>query len=207
LQLYTFLEDLMRKQEKQRGQPGGDAHKGPAALPPERHPACRKQSGQSAVEFALVVSIAIILFLGMMQFGMYLFGLSIVENSARNGARQGSVSQSCSSCDATAAAQSALQGQPVIRNASVAVLAPGGVVGSTVKIRVTADIPMIVPGGNTLLYTLSHRNQKIHVPPAYRHIHNAVRQLIETVNGKLFDLFAIEKELCPHFLGFMYPFD
>ncbi len=101
------------------------------------------------MEFALVVSIAIIMFLGMMQFGMYLFGLSIVENAARNGARIGATSQGCTPCDATAAARSALQGQPVIRNAAVAVLAPGGVVGSTVQIRVTAHIPMIVPGGNT----------------------------------------------------------
>ena len=71
----------MRKQEKQRGQLGG-------VVWPECHPVCRKQAGQSAVEFALVVSIVIIMFLGMMQFGMYLFGLSIVENAARNGARQ-----------------------------------------------------------------------------------------------------------------------
>ncbi len=89
------------------------------------------------------------MFLGMMQFGMYLYGLSIVENAARNGARQGSVSQICPACEASAAAHSALAGQPIIRDASVAVLAPGGVVGSTVKIRVTARIPMLVPGGNT----------------------------------------------------------
>ena len=109
----------------------------------------KKERGQSAVEFALVVTTAIIMFLGMMQFGMYLYGLSIVENAARAGARQGSVSQSCPACEATTAAQAALHSQPVIRDASVTVLAPGGVVGSTVKIRVTAHIPMIVPGGNT----------------------------------------------------------
>jgi Flp pilus assembly protein TadG len=109
----------------------------------------RKERGQSAVEFALIVTTAIIMFLGMVQFGMYLYGLSIVENAARNGARIGATSQGCTPCDATAAAQSALQGQPVIRDAAVSVLAPGGVVGSTVRIRVTAHIPMIVPGGGT----------------------------------------------------------
>jgi hypothetical protein len=106
-----------------------------------------KQAGQSAVEFALVVTTAIIMFLGMMQFGMYLYGLSIVENAARNGARIGATSQGCTPCDATTAAQSALLGQPVIRDAVVSVLAPGGVVGSTVRIRVTARIPLVVPGG------------------------------------------------------------
>jgi hypothetical protein len=107
----------------------------------------KKERGQSAVEFALVVTMAIIMFLGMMQFGMYLYGLSIVENAARHAARMGSVSQSCPSCEAVSAANSALAGQPVIRNAAVSVLAPGGVVGSTVRIRITAHIPLVVPGG------------------------------------------------------------
>lgn len=134
--------------KKERGQPGGLTI--PAGdVPPVCHPDGMKPAGQSAVEFALVVTMAIILFLGMMQFGMYLYGLSIVENAARNGARIGATSQGCTPCDATAAAQSALQGQPVIRDASVSVLAPGGVVGSTVQIRVSARIPMIVPGGET----------------------------------------------------------
>jgi Flp pilus assembly protein TadG len=136
---------------KGHGQPGG-------FVPPRSHPACTpapvpqaraKQAGQSAVEFALIVTTAIIMFLGMVQFGIYLYGLSIVENAARNGARIGATSQGCTPCDATAAARSALQGQPVIRNAAVSVLAPGGVVGSTVRIRVTAHIPLVVPGGGT----------------------------------------------------------
>ena len=107
----------------------------------------KKERGQSAVEFALVVTMAIIMFLGMMQFGMYLYGLSIVENAARHAARMGSVSQSCPSCEAVSAASAALAGQPVIRDAAVSVLAPGGVVGSTVCIRITAHIPLVVPGG------------------------------------------------------------
>jgi hypothetical protein len=51
------------------------------------------------------------------------------------------------------------------------------------------------------LRTLSRSNQKIQVPPAYRHIHNAVRQLIETVNGQLSDQFAIEKNYAHTFWG------
>jgi len=108
----------------------------------------RQEKGQSAVEFALVVSLAIITFLGMVQFGLYLYGLSIVENAARNGARIGATSQGCTPCDASAAAESALLGQPVIRDPSVSVLAPGGIVGTTVRIRVSANIPMVVPGGD-----------------------------------------------------------
>lgn len=63
--------------------------------------------------------------------------------------RIGATSQGCTPCDAIAAAQAALHGQPVIRDAAVSVLAPGGVVGSTVRIRVTAHIPLVVPGGGT----------------------------------------------------------
>jgi hypothetical protein len=107
----------------------------------------RKERGQSAVEFALVVTMAIIMFLGMVQFGMYLYGLSIVENASRQAARMGSVAQDCPPCMAVSAAHSSLVGQPIIRDAAVSVLAPGGVVGTTVRIRVTAHIPMIVPGG------------------------------------------------------------
>ena len=105
-------------------------------------------TGQSAVEFGMVVMLAVLMFLGMLQFGLYLYGLSIVENAARHGARMGSVSQGCAPCEAVSAAQSALSGQPVIRDPSVAVLAPGGIVGSTVQIRVTAHIPLVMPGGN-----------------------------------------------------------
>jgi hypothetical protein len=108
----------------------------------------KKTRGQSSVEFGLVVVISILMFLGMIQFGLYLYGLSIVENAARHGARMGSVSQACSPCDAAAAAMSALNGQPVIRDPSVDILAPGGIVGSTLQIRVTAHIPMIMPGGD-----------------------------------------------------------
>lgn len=49
--------------------------------------------------------------------------------------------------------------------------------------------------------TLSRSNQKIQVPSAYQHLHNAIRQLIETVNGQLSDQFAIEKNYAHSFWG------
>ncbi len=62
---------------------------------------------------------------------------------------QDELAQDCPPCAAVSAAHSSLAGQPIIRDATVTVLAPGGVVGTTVRIRVTAYIPMIVPGGAT----------------------------------------------------------
>ena len=106
-----------------------------------------KRTGQSSVEFGLLVVAMIIMFLGMMQFGLYLYGLSVVENAARNGARAGSVAQECPTCQAVQAAQASAQGAPVLADPSFEILAPGGVVGSVVEIRVTAHIPLIVPGG------------------------------------------------------------
>jgi len=110
----------------------------------------KRQKGSSIVEFAASVLMVLLMFLGMLQFGAYLWASSIVENAANYGARAGSVAQSCPACEASNAAQRALEGQPIIRNPSVTILAPGGVVGSTVRIRVSAEIPLFLPGGNTL---------------------------------------------------------
>ena len=110
----------------------------------------RSEKGASTVEFAASVVLVILMFLGMLQVGAYLWAESIVENAARHGARMGSVSQGCAACQAVAAARSALNGQPLLQDASVSVLAPGGVVGSTVKIRVSASIPLFLPAGDTL---------------------------------------------------------
>jgi hypothetical protein len=74
----------------------------------------------------------------------------LINRTCHRRKRVCSVSQSCAACEAITAARSALQGQPLIESPSVAVLAPGGVVGSTVKIRVSARIPLFLPGGNTL---------------------------------------------------------
>ena len=110
----------------------------------------KSEKGASTVEFAASVVLVVLMFLGMLQVGAYLWAESIVENAARHGARMGSVSQGCAACQAVAAARSALNGQPLLQDASVSVLAPGGVVGSTVKIRVSASIPLFLPAGDTL---------------------------------------------------------
>src|SRR5712691_5137054 len=51
------------------------------------------------------------------------------------------------------------------------------------------------------LRTLSRSNQKTQPSPVYQHIHNTIRQLIETVNGQLSDQFAIEKNYAHTFWG------
>ena len=110
----------------------------------------KSEKGASTVEFAASVVLVILMFLGMLQFGAFLWAESILENPARQGARMGSVSQGCAACQAVSTAKNALNGQPLLQNSSVSVLAPGGIVGSTVKIRVSASIPLFLPAGDTL---------------------------------------------------------
>lgn len=51
------------------------------------------------------------------------------------------------------------------------------------------------------LSTLPRSNQKEQVPDTFKHLHNAVRQLIETVNSQLSAQFAIEKNFAHSFWG------
>lgn len=51
------------------------------------------------------------------------------------------------------------------------------------------------------LYTLPRRNQTQQVPAAQQRLHNAVRQIIETVNGQLAGQLQIEKNYAHSFAG------
>jgi hypothetical protein len=107
-------------------------------------------NGSNTIELAILLPLVLVLLVGMLQLGIYMYGLSMVENAARNAGRAGSVAQACPVCEARSAAYLSLNGSAVISNFTVTILAPGGVVGSTVRIRVTAHIPMLVPGGDAL---------------------------------------------------------
>ena len=110
----------------------------------------RGNDGSNTIELAILLPLVLVLLVGMLQLGIYMYGLSMVENAARNAARAGSVAQVCPVCEAQNAAYASLHGSAAISNYTVTVLAPGGVVGSTVRIRITARIPMLVPGGTAL---------------------------------------------------------
>jgi hypothetical protein len=51
------------------------------------------------------------------------------------------------------------------------------------------------------LYTIPRSNQKMQVADTYKHLHNALRQLIETVNGQLSGQLGIEKNYAHTFWG------
>ena len=52
-----------------------------------------------------------------------------------------------------------------------------------------------------LLRTIPRSNQKHQISDTFRHLHNAIRQLIETVNGQLSGQFGIEKNYAHTFWG------
>jgi hypothetical protein len=52
-----------------------------------------------------------------------------------------------------------------------------------------------------LLRTIPRSNQKQQVPEDVKHLHNAIRQLIETVNGQLSGQSGIEKNYAHTFWG------
>jgi len=51
------------------------------------------QSGQSVVEFALVLPLLLIILFGIIEFGICLYDKAIVTNASREGARHGIISQ------------------------------------------------------------------------------------------------------------------
>lgn len=51
------------------------------------------QKGQALVEFALVVPVLLILFLGIMEFGLLMYNQQIITNASREGARYGIVAR------------------------------------------------------------------------------------------------------------------
>ena len=102
------------------------------------------------LEAAITLPIAILVMLATVNLGMVVYGQQAVQAAARQGARMGSVAQQCSACYAVTAASSAIGSDPIVKQAGVAILSPGGVAGSILTVRVTGLIPnfmgAFVPG-------------------------------------------------------------
>jgi Flp pilus assembly protein TadG len=102
------------------------------------------------LEAAITFPIAILVMLATVNLGMVVYGQQAVQAAARHGARMGSVAQQCSACYAVSAASSAIDGDPIVKEANVSILAPGGVTGSILSVRVSGSIPSflgnLVPG-------------------------------------------------------------
>ena len=100
----------------------------------------RDRRALEVLEAAATIPIMLLILVAVVNLGLAIYAQQAVQNAANSGARMGSTAQGCRACLAAGAAQSAITSAGV-QNASVEILAPGGVVGSTLKIRVTGEIP------------------------------------------------------------------
>ena len=96
------------------------------------------------LEAAITFPIAILVMLATVNLGMVVYGQQAVQAAAREGARMGSVAQQCSACYALSAASSQIKGDPIVKKAGVAILAPGGVTGSILTVQVSGQIPIFL---------------------------------------------------------------
>ncbi|WP_243056360.1 TadE/TadG family type IV pilus assembly protein [Nocardioides sp. SR21] len=129
----------------------------------------RDEGGAAAVEFALVVLPFVTLVFGAIDFGWAINNDVMVNNAAREGAREGSLNANAAAIQAEALASYSGSGTPIVtvscRNAaggacSLASAAPGDTVIVTVKVQhdwITPIGSLFDPDGKTLSKTAEMR--------------------------------------------------
>ena len=100
----------------------------------------RNKQALEVLEAAATIPVMLLILVAVVNLGLAIYAQQAVQNAANYGARMGSTAQACRACTAYSAASASITSAG-IQNASVEILAPGGVVGSTLKIRVTGEIP------------------------------------------------------------------
>ena len=113
----------------------------------------RDERGQTAVEFALIAPLLVVLLLAIIQFGVAFHNYVTITDAARAGARQAIVARfgSGNFTDATQTvknAASSLDQKQLNKPGAISITAPGGMVaGSQVTVTVNypykIDIPLI----------------------------------------------------------------
>lgn len=102
------------------------------------------ERGSGLVEMALTLPLVLLVSLVIIQFGVTAFAGSAAEAAARQGARVGSVAQVNPASYAVAEAQRVAFTSFSAGNPQVIALAPGGVVGSELTLRVTYEVPNFI---------------------------------------------------------------
>lgn len=129
-----------------------------------RHRNNRRKGEQGGVilEFALTFPLLLLLTVGLLQWGLLAYGTVAATNAARQGARMGSVALTNPSQVAYREALKAAREAFPLGTPRVKVLAPGGVPGTVLAVRVEyRDVPnflaplgALFPGLNTEPFTL-----------------------------------------------------
>lgn len=106
----------------------------------------KSKRGSELTEAAVTLPIVILLLLGIVQFGIVVYGSQMAKEAARHGARMGSVAQENPAGRAATAAFNFAETALPIGDPQVYILAPGGVVGQELRIRVVYSVPNLVGG-------------------------------------------------------------
>jgi len=112
----------------------------------ESEASLKNQRGISTIEAAITLPVAILVMLGILQVGVVVYAGQMAKEAARHGARTGSVAQDYAAGRAHAAASTFAQSAFPIGEPEVEILAPGGVVGSQLRVRVTYQVPNWLAG-------------------------------------------------------------
>jgi len=108
----------------------------------------RDNRGEMA-EAAITTPVVILMMVALINLGLIVFVQQAAQNAANYGARVGSVAQDNPAGRAVAAANQAAS-HAIIGDYSVNVLAPGGVAGSTLAVRVKYQVPNLFFGLGSL---------------------------------------------------------
>ncbi len=103
----------------------------------------KNRRGLEMLEAVVTLPVALLVLTAMINLGFAVYAQQAAQNAANYGARMGSTAQGCRACVAYGAASETIQGT-LVRNASVQILAPGGTVGSVLKIRVSGEVPNLM---------------------------------------------------------------
>jgi Flp pilus assembly protein TadG len=107
----------------------------------------RDGSATELTEAAVTIPVVFLLFLGIVQFGIVVYGSQMAKEAARHGARVGSVAQDYPVARARHAALGFAHTSLPIGDPEVEVLVPFGIAtGSELRVRVTYKVPNLVGG-------------------------------------------------------------
>ena len=104
------------------------------------------ERGTELLEAALTLPIAVLVLVSAVNLGIAVYAGQMAKEAARHGARMGSVAQENPTGIAASEALNFAQSTFAIGDPRVAILSPGGVSGSILKVRVTYQVPNFMSG-------------------------------------------------------------
>ncbi len=129
----------------------------------------RRDEGDIYGETAFSLPVILLVVLMLFQAGFLAWGANAANNAARHGARMASVAQVDPAAVAVAEARTAVvQDFPMDRNPLVQVLAPGGVPGSELTVRVTVHVPNVLGPMSALFTGALTRDFTVHGQATFR---------------------------------------